>query len=62
MHHFCISSGYWDMAASWLRLVRSMRMHFRAAHGEISATFSKIYLYRAELEESGGERRGFASI
>jgi hypothetical protein len=30
-------------------------MHFRAAHGEIFATFSKIYLYLAELRTSSNE-------
>jgi hypothetical protein len=39
--------GYWDMAASLVTTGAIDADAFRAAHGEIFATFSKIYLYLA---------------
>jgi hypothetical protein len=47
--------GYWDMAASLVTTGAIDADAFRAAHGEIFATFSKIYLYLAELRSASGE-------
>lgn len=47
--------GYWDMAASLVTTGAIDVDAFRAAHGEIFATFSKIYLYLAELRSASGE-------
>lgn len=47
--------GYWDMAASLVTTGAIDADAFRAAHGEIFATFSKIYLYLAELRTSSNE-------
>ncbi len=47
--------GYWDMAASLVTTGAIDADAFRAAHGEIFATFSKIYLYLAELRTASGE-------
>jgi hypothetical protein len=47
--------GYWDMAASLVTTGAIDADAFRAAHGEIFATFSKIYLYLAELRGASGE-------
>jgi hypothetical protein len=47
--------GYWDMAASLVTTGAIDADAFRAAHGEIFATFSKIYLYLAELRAASGE-------
>jgi hypothetical protein len=47
--------GYWDMAASLVTTDAIDADAFRAAHGEIFATFSKIYLYLAELRSASGE-------
>ena len=41
--------GYWDMAASLVTTGAIDADAFRAAHGEIFATFCKIDLYLAEL-------------
>jgi hypothetical protein len=41
--------GYWDMAASLVTHGAIDGDAFRAAHGEIFATFSKIHPYLAEL-------------
>jgi len=47
--------GYWDMAASLVTTGAIDADAFRAAHGEIFVTFSKIYLYLAELRTASGE-------
>jgi hypothetical protein len=47
--------GYWDMAASLVTTGAIDADAFRAAHGEIFATFSKIHLYLAELRNASGE-------
>ena len=47
--------GYWDMAASLVTTGAIDADAFRAAHGEIFATFSKIYLYLDELRNASGE-------
>ena len=47
--------GYWDMAASMVTTGGIDADAFRAAHGEIFATFSKIQPYLAELRRASGE-------
>jgi hypothetical protein len=47
--------GYWDMAASMVTTGAIDRDAFRAAHGEIFATFSKIQPFIAEMRSAGGE-------
>lgn len=47
--------GYWDMAASLVTTGAIDGDAFRAAHGEIFATFSKIQPYLAELRTASGE-------
>ena len=47
--------GYWDMAASLVTGKAIDAEAFCAAHGEIFATFSKIYPYLAELRNASGE-------
>jgi hypothetical protein len=47
--------GYWDMAASLVTTGAIDADAFRAAHGEIFATFSKIHPYLAELRATSGE-------
>ncbi len=47
--------GYWDMAASLVTTGAIDGDAFRAAHGEIFATFSKIQPYLAELRSVSGE-------
>jgi hypothetical protein len=47
--------GYWDMAASLVTTGAIDADAFRAAHGEVFATFSKINLYLAELRNASGE-------
>ncbi len=47
--------GYWDMAASMVSTGAIAGDAFRAAHGEIFATFSKIQPFLAELRSAGGE-------
>jgi hypothetical protein len=47
--------GYWDMAASLVTAGAIDADAFCAAHGEIFATFSKIYPYLAELRTASGE-------
>src|SRR5437016_14449355 len=47
--------GYWDMAASLVTSGAIDGDAFRAAHGEIFATFSKIHPYLAELRAACGE-------
>jgi hypothetical protein len=47
--------GYWDMAASLLTTGAIDADAFRAAHGEIFATFSKIHPHLAERRAASGE-------
>lgn len=47
--------GYWDMAASLVTTGAIDGDAFRAAHGEIFATFSKIHPFLAELRTVSGE-------
>lgn len=48
--------GYWDMAASLVTTGAIDADSFRAAHGEIFATFSKINPFLGQLREASGER------
>jgi hypothetical protein len=47
--------GYWDMAASLVTTGAIDGDAFRAAHGEIIATFSKIHPFLSELRTAGDE-------
>jgi hypothetical protein len=47
--------GYWEMAASLVTSGAIDGDAFRAAHGEIFATFSKIQPYLAELRTASAE-------
>jgi hypothetical protein len=47
--------GYWDMAASMVTTGAIDADAFCAAHGEISATFSKIQPFLAEVRAASGE-------
>jgi hypothetical protein len=47
--------GYWDMAASMVTTGAIDGDAFRAAHGEIFATFSKIQPFLAEMRSASGE-------
>src|SRR5215471_18326158 len=47
--------GYWDMAASLVTNGAIDGDAFRAAHGEIFATFSKIQPYLAEIRAASAE-------
>jgi len=47
--------GYWDMAASLVTTGAIDGDAFRAAHGEIFATFSKIQPYLAEIRIASAE-------
>jgi len=47
--------GYWDMAASLVTAGAIDADAFRAAHGEVFATFSKIQPFLAELRTMTGE-------
>jgi hypothetical protein len=47
--------GYWDMAASFVTTGAVDHAAFRAAHGEIFTTFSKIHPFLAELRTASGE-------
>ena len=47
--------GYWDMAASMVNTGAIDGDAFRAAHGEIFATFSKIHPFLAELRAASSE-------
>ena len=47
--------GYWDMAASLVSAGAIDGDAFRAAHGEIFATFSKVHPHLAELRAASGE-------
>jgi hypothetical protein len=48
--------GYWDMAASLVTTGAVDGEAFRAAHGEIFATFAKIQPYLARMREASAER------
>jgi len=47
--------GYWDMAASLVTTGAIDGDAFRAAHGEIFATFAKIQPYLAKIREASAE-------
>ena len=47
--------GYWDMAASLVTTGAIDGEAFRAAHGEIFATFGKIHPFLADLRTASGE-------
>lgn len=47
--------GYWDMAASLVTTGAIDSDAFRAAHGEIYATFSKVEPFLAELRKATAE-------
>ena len=47
--------GYWDMAASMVTSGEIDGDAFRAAHGEVFLTFSKIHPFLAQLREAAGE-------
>jgi hypothetical protein len=47
--------GYWDMAASLVTTGAIDADAFRAAHGEIFGTFSKIQPFLSELRAASGE-------
>ena len=47
--------GYWDMAASLVTSGAIDADSFRAAHGEIYSTFSKIHDYLADIRRLTGE-------
>ena len=47
--------GYWDMAASMVTTGAIDAEAFRAAHGEVFATFSKIHPFLAEMRKVSDE-------
>ena len=47
--------GYWDMAASMVTTGAIDAHAFRAAHGEIFGTFSKIHPFLSDLRTASGE-------
>jgi hypothetical protein len=47
--------GYWDMAASLVTTGAIDADAFRAAHGEVFATFSKIHPFLGEMRAVSGE-------
>ena len=47
--------GYWDMAASLVTTGAIDGDAFRAAHGEVFATFSKVHPFLNELRAASGE-------
>lgn len=47
--------GYWDMAASLVTTGAIDAASFRAAHGEIFATYAKVQPFLARLRELTGE-------
>ncbi len=53
---FRVVIGYWDMAASLVTMGAIDADAFRAAHGEIFGTFSKIHPFLSELRTASGER------
>lgn len=52
---FRMVTGYWDMAASMVTSGAIDGDAFRAAHGEIFGTFSKIYPFLDEFRKTCGE-------
>jgi len=48
--------GYWDMAASLVTTGAIDADAFRAAHGEVVATFSKLHPFLAEIRKLSDER------
>jgi len=54
--------GYWEMAASLVTTGAIDAEAFRAAHGEIFATFSKIQPFLAELRAANGEPALFSHL
>ncbi|MEZ4457993.1 MAG: hypothetical protein R2882_15825 [Gemmatimonadales bacterium] len=53
---FRMVMGYWDMAASMVTSGAIDPTAFRAAHGEIYGTFSKVQPFLGQLREVTGER------
>jgi hypothetical protein len=49
--------GYWDMAASLVTTGAIDGDAFRAAHGEVFATFSKVQTFLTEMRRASGEPR-----
>jgi hypothetical protein len=47
--------GYWDMAASLVTTGAIDGEAFRAAHGEVFATFSKVHPFLNQLRTASGE-------
>lgn len=47
--------GYWDMAASLVTTGAIDGDAFRAAHGEVFLTFSKIHPFLSQMREAAGE-------
>src|SRR5215467_1986647 len=47
--------GYWDMAASLVTAKAIDADAFRAAHGEVFATFAKVQPFLDELRRASGE-------
>jgi hypothetical protein len=47
--------GYWDMAASLVTTGAIDGDAFRAAHGEVFATFCKVQPFLAQLRAASGE-------
>ena len=54
--------GYWDMAASLVTTGAIDPDSFRAAHGEIFATFSKIHPFLAELRTARSQPGLFSHL
>jgi len=54
--------GYWEMAASMVTTGAIDREAFLAAHGEILATFSKVYPFLSGLREAVGEPKALQHI
>lgn len=54
--------GYWDMAASLVTTGAIDQDSFRAAHGEIFATFSKIHPFLAELRTARSQPGLFSHL
>src|SRR5262245_4884721 len=52
---FRMVGGYWDIAASLSTSVAIDGDAFRAAHGEIFATFARVQPFLAELRKVSGE-------
>jgi hypothetical protein len=53
--YFRMVLGYWDMAASLVTTGAIDADAFRAAHGEIFATFSKVHPFLAEFRAASNE-------